>query len=243
MQMTDPNFSTSSAPRNRNATNGAIWGAIICVIGAALLLDHMGYVAIDRIWRYWPMLLVIGGVQNVIQSGTRAWGIVLLIAGILLQLGTLGVMHFSWGEVWPLLIIAAGGKMIWSSLESRKLRASPADGTATMNASAIFGGVERRFSTNDFRGGSINAIFGGAELDFVAADIQGDQAILEINAIFGGVEIRVPTNWTVENRGQAIFGGYSEATRTVDSSTDPNIRRKVLVITGTTLFGGVEIKN
>jgi predicted membrane protein len=219
--MSDP----SLKQRTRNPTHGALWGGIICVIGLALLLDHLGYVSFDRVWRYWPILLVV------------------ISAGTLLQLGTLGILRFNWSELWPLLIILVGGKMIWSSLQARKLRSGPTNSdSATMNATAVFGGIERSVSSNDFRGGSVSAFFGGVELDFVGADIQGDEAILEVNATFGGVEIRVPTTWTVENRGQAVFGGYSENTRTVDTA-DSGTRRKVLIITGTLLFGGLEIKN
>jgi predicted membrane protein len=229
--------------RARNPTHGAVWGGIICAIGLALLLDHLGYASFDRVWRYWPMLMVVAGLVNLTQSGSRGLALILISAGILLQLGTLGILRFSWSELWPLLIILAGGKMIWSSLQARKLRSGPANSdSATMNATAVFGGIERSVSSNDFRGGSVSAFFGGVELDFVGADIQGDEAVLEVNATFGGVEIRVPTTWTVENRGQAVFGGYSENTRTVDAG-DPGARRKVLVITGTLLFGGLEIKN
>ena len=203
----------------------------------------MGYIWFDRIWRYWPMLLVVAGLMNLGQSGARGLAFALLSAGVLLQLGTLGILRFTWSELWPLLIIVVGGRMIWTSLQARRLRSAPASGdSATMHASAIFGGIERSISTNDFRGGTVNAIFGGVELDFIGADMQGDEAILEVNASFGGVEIRVPTRWTVENRGQAVFGGYSESTRTLDA-VDANARRKVLVITGTLFFGGLEVKN
>ena len=65
-----------------------------------------------------------------------------------------------------------------------------------------------------------------------------------VNAIFGGAEIRVPDTWRVEFRGQTLFGGYSDTTRQTVSG-DPNASsvRKTLIITGTTLFGGVEVKN
>jgi predicted membrane protein len=237
--MSDP----SLKQRTRNPTHGALWGGIICVIGLALLLDHLGYVSFDRVWRYWPILLVVIGLVNLTQSRSRGFALILISAGTLLQLGTLGILRFNWSELWPLLIILVGGKMIWSSLQAQKLRSGPTNSdSATMNATAVFGGIERSVSSNDFRGGSVSAFFGGVELDFVGADIQGDEAILEVNATFGGVEIRVPTTWTVENRGQAVFGGYSENTRTVDTA-DSGTRRKVLIITGTLLFGGLEIKN
>jgi len=108
---------------------------------------------------------------------------------------------------------------------------------------AVFGGIERRVTSQDFQGGHINAIFGGVEIDLTDANMQAEEATLEINAIFGGVEIRVPETWQVAFRGTPIFGGIADKTR-VGRTTDPSDRRrKVLVLTGTVIFGGVEIKN
>jgi predicted membrane protein len=230
--------------RDCGTSSGLIWGAVICAIGAVLLLDHLGVVSADRLWRFWPTVLVIVGAVSLAQAGNRVWGICLVVVGLLLQLDALQIIHFRRADLWPLAIIAAGLMMIWGSIESRRIRAATAGGNPnTTNISAVFGGIERRVSARDFRGGTVSAVFGGAELDFRDADMEGDQVVLEVNAVFGGAEIRVPENWRVEVRGQTFFGGYSDKTR--DSAT-PNLstqKRKTLVLTGTTLFGGVEVKN
>jgi Domain of unknown function (DUF5668) len=50
-------------PRRReHGSHGIIVGAIVCAIGIVLLLDHMGVVSADRLWRLWPALLIIAGV-------------------------------------------------------------------------------------------------------------------------------------------------------------------------------------
>jgi predicted membrane protein len=225
-------------------SHGLIWGAVICGIGVLLLLDHMGVVSVEHFWRFWPILLVVAGAMSLSQPGKRAWGMFLIVGGLLLQLDALEVIRFHWADLWPIAVIGAGLMLIWGSLESRRVRVASvgSDSTGT-NISAIFGGIERRISARDFRGGTISAVFGGAELDFRDADMEGDQVVLEVNAVFGGAEIRVPENWRVEVRGQTLFGGYSDKTR--DSATaDINApKRKTLVLTGTTLFGGVEVKN
>jgi hypothetical protein len=41
---------------------GLLWGAIIVLVGVALLLDHMGISGFDRIYRFWPMILVVFGI-------------------------------------------------------------------------------------------------------------------------------------------------------------------------------------
>jgi predicted membrane protein len=98
-------------------------------------------------------------------------------------------------------------------------------------------------TTQDFQGGQITAVFGGVEIDLTDANMQADEATLDINAIFGGIEIRLPETWQVAFRGTPIFGGISDKTR-IRRSTDPSDpRRKVLILSGAVIFGGVEIKN
>ncbi len=226
--------------------HGIIWGAAICAVGVVLLLDHMGIISADRLWRFWPLLLIFAGVVNVAgQPGRRVWGVLLIGAGTLFQLDSLGILRFRWADLWPLAIIAAGLMMIWGSIESRRMRSASALGDApnSMNSTAVFGGVERRVTVRDFSGGRVSAVFGGIELDFRDADIAGDQAVLEVNAIFGGAEIRVPENWKVEQRGQTLFGGYTDSTRLSSTTNANGPSQKTLLITGTTLFGGVEVTN
>ena len=225
---------------------GLVWGVILTVFGIALLLDHMGIISFDRLWRFWPLLLVFAGFVNVRSHERRFWGIVLLFAGIILQLNELGFSRIGWGELWPVLLIAAGLMLMWNALDARKRRGenppSSSDPRTTLNEAVVFGGLERRMTSQDFQGGDVTAIFGGVELDLTEANIQGNQATLAITAIFGGVEVRVPSSWQVAYRGSPIFGGVEDKTRTprMDAAgSNP----KTLVITGAVIFGGLEIKN
>jgi predicted membrane protein len=241
-------FRREAQRRHGHGRHGIFFGALICAVGVILLLDHLGYVSADHLWRFWPLIIVIVGVANLTDATQRAWGLLLVVVGGLFLLSSLDIIRLHWGDIWPIAIIAAGALMIWNSVYSRRVRVASdtttgADSGNTMNAAAVFGAVERRVTAHDFAGGTVSAIFGGVELDFRNADIQGDQAVLEINAIFGGAELRVPENWRVELRGQTIFGGYSDTTRDAVAPGAEPTKRKLLILTGSTIFGGVEIKN
>jgi predicted membrane protein len=237
---------------SRNPHWGVISGGILALVGLLILLDNMGVHAVSNIYRFWPVILILIGLWNLTSQSGRVFGIVMIILGVLFQLDSLGVAHFSWGEIWPLAIIGAGLLVMWSSLQARRvskvvtdvLGGKPqTDPRTTLNEVAIFGGIERRITSQDFQGGYIQAVFGGVELDLRDANMIKDEANLEINAVFGGVELRVPDTWQVVSRGQAFFGGFVDNTRNYRSENPANPGKKSLFLTGSAVFGGVEIKN
>lgn len=236
-----------------------LWGGIIAVVGVALLLDNLNIISAWQVFRFWPLILIAAGIINIVTRSGRIFGIILVATGVLFQLDRLGFLRFSWSELIAIAMIGVGVLIMWSSIESRTIAArvaaqgdNPAEPANAgvdqaalrnvLNEVAVFGGVERRITTRDFRGGSVNAVFGGVELDLGRADMQQPEVELEINAIFGGVELRVPDTWQVVSRGQAIFGGYDDKTdhSDVDATGNP---KKLLILTGSAIFAGVEIKN
>ena len=223
---------------------GMVLGAAICVVGLILLLDHMGFIQAGNLWRFWPLLLVVAGVVNLTESGKQVWGALLITVGVLFQCDNLGIIHFRIADLWPVAIIAAGAMMIWGSFKARRFKANIAGGVNAMNATSVFGGVERRVGVKDFKYGSVSAVFGGVELDFRDAEMEGEEAVMDINVIFGGVEVRVPDHWRVEARNQTLFGGYTDTTRGTGNAPGGTVTgNKTLVITGQVLFGGIEVKN
>jgi predicted membrane protein len=232
---------------------GFAWGLIIVLVGLALLLHHMGVIPFDPVARFWPLLLVVFGVMNLLTRSGRFFGFLLILAGAFLQLNKLGITHLSFADLWPVALIAIGLLLMWGSLETsgffrakakalhdfREQVAGATGSSPTMlNAVAVFGGCERRVATQNFQGGRATAFFGGIELDFRDAEMDAE-AILEINCVFGGVEIRVPESWHVHSRSLPVFGGYEDKTR---RPTNPG-KTKTLIVTGMVVFGGIEIKN
>jgi predicted membrane protein len=225
---------------------GLIPGAIILAVGIIFLLDSLGYVRARHFLQFWPMILIFVGGAKIARRDSRIWGALVLLFGIFLQLSELGIGHFSWGQFWPLLLIAGGAMAMWSAIQARRLMPTASSDTIdprdTLEESAIFGGIEKRLNSREFRGGRLQAIFGGIELDLRDADMLGNEAVIHANAIFGGIEMRVPETWYVATRGQGVFGGFSDSTR-FSPPADPEKPKKTLIVLGTSLFGGVEIRN
>jgi predicted membrane protein len=233
-------------PLRGRGRGGVATGAIFILIGLAFLLDQLGIISIGSLWRFWPMLVILTGLLNFI-SQRRAWGALVMFAGVVLQLNQLGITHFGWAALWPMMLIAFGLFVMWGSFQGSSKPGVSTSGTGdprtTLNEAVVFGGLERRMTSQDFQGGDITAIFGGVELDLTEASMQANEATLAITAIFGGVEVRVPPAWQVAFRGAPIFGGVEDKTRTARVDDTASSSLKTLVITGAVIFGGLEIKN
>ena len=141
----------------------------------------------------------------------------------------------SWGPIIAIIIVAL---IVFLTVNERHNGDDRQTMTSesTFNSTAFLGGVERRNSSSAFRGGKASAVMGGVDLDFRDSIMEGDEAKIEVSAIMGGVDIRVPRTWNVINRVVPILGG-------VDDHTSPRDAKKRLIIEGTVLMGGLEIKN
>ena len=214
----------------QHRSSGVVWIAI----GTLILLVNLGVVS-HQVWHYWPVLLVLLGMSIVWRaiagprwhpSGRRSpWA-----AGVVTDVGEPPTS----GAAPP----AGPADPGQSASAASASAATGSDAASTVSAFAILGGVRRRCVSQDFRGGDLNAIMGGCELDLTQASISGGDAVIDAFAMWGGIDIRVPQDWTVVVEGTPILGAFVD--KTVHAAAPV---RKVLVIRGAAIMGGVEIKN
>jgi len=151
------------------------------------------------------------------------------MALLLKNLGT--ITGDVWNYIWPLIVIIIGLRVIFGHKRGSSNKESGGDA----NAFVAFSGVDKRV-TGKFTGGSVNAIFGGAKIDLRDADIQAG-ADLNVMAAFGGVDVLLPKSVKPDINIMPLFGGASNKTHPDEGAT------KKIKISGTALFGGVEVKN
>ena len=113
-------------------------------------------------------------------------------------------------------------------------------GQGVLREDAIFSGGKRKVVSPDFKGGEVSCIFGGFDIDLRRAGMAGDSAVLVVNAVFGGCDIKVPESWDVVMEISAIFGGCDDKTLHPDPSL-PGVKR--LILRGSAVFGGIDVKN
>jgi len=222
---------------------GIIPALAVIAVGVLFLLNNLNVFFLHDIWRFWPVALLAVGLAKLVDSqsdGDRTGGVVLVIVGAIFLARNLGILYLTWNDVWPLILIGAGVLMLWNRLYTPPRPVSGGSPEGVINAHAVFGGVERKVTSDDFRGGHVSAMFGGIDLNLRKAGMRGESAIVDISVVFGGVEIKVPLNWIVVLEGSSLFGGFSDKSAQPAADT-PGVKR--LFVRGSAVFGGVDIKN
>ena len=222
-----------------------VFGMIIAILGVLFTLENFGLADVGSLWKFWPLALVaIGGAHLSQAWRTRPFGGLLLVGlGVFFLLRNFHVIHVSLSSFLPLLLVVVGLRIAFGAMGGRRAawdRAGEAGaGDAWLRGFVAFGGLERRITSTQFQGGDIGAFCGGWEVDLSKAKLAGKEARLDVFAWWGGGEIRVPEEWNVSVQVLPILGGTGDKTR----HPAPGTEAGTLVVTGTVVMGGVEIKN
>ena len=215
-------------------------GLIVIAVGVLMTLDNLQVVDAARYLRFWPAALILLGLVKIWHSregmGGSFGGFIFVVIGAWLLLEQTALVHISFWDMWPALLVAFGIFLVWQGMASPRRR-SPGVSNDTISAMAVLGGVSRGNNSAAFRGGELTAVMGGCELDLRHAAIDGE-ALVDVFALWGGIEIRVPEDWTVESRITPILGGVDDQTRPPKAAS-----RHRLVLRGFVVMAGVEIKN
>ncbi len=234
---------------SNDSSGRLIAGLLVIAIGLILLARKMGFYFPDWLVS-WPMVLIaigiIIGAKNAFRPG--GWIAAVTIGGIFLIDRFLPDLNLR-PYIWPVILIIIGAIIIISpnrhrrGLHSRMKSRVGDSGTISsdelLDTTSVFGGVKKNVISKNFKGGEVTCIFGGAEINLSQADIQG-KAFLEVNQLFGGTKLIIPANWQVQSESTAILGSVEDTRVGYRDLVDPD---KILVLEGTSIFGGISIKS
>jgi len=242
--------------------NGHRWvGAFIIIVGIAALLKAMILPIPGWIFS-WPMILIAVGVFIGLRHNFRhpTWFILVVLGGIFLMQNNFPDF-VERRYVWPLGLILLGIFFFFRPKSRWQRDCGPgfppnnsnipggtpgapgetADNFSSaelIDSTSIFGGIKKNVLSKNFKGGDVVNILGGSEINLSQADIQGT-AKLEVTQFFGGTKIIIPADWEVHPEMTAIFGSVEDKRNMIN----PPSGNKVLIIEGTSIFGGIEIKS
>lgn len=232
---------------------GSVWtGIFIVLIGVAALLRNSVPGIPDWVFSWPSFLFALGLFVGVRHSFTGvAWFVLMVVGGVFLLERVspeLHMRHF----LWPMALILVG--MFFIVRPSRRYRHNTEKKTPDITAgpsetwsdedfvesTSIFGGAKKNIISKKFKGGDLVNIFGGTDLDLTQADFTGT-AIIELTTIFGGTKLIIPSNWAIQSDAVIIFGGLEDKRKMqAPNNEHPD---KILVLKGTVIFGGIDIKS
>ncbi len=100
-----------------------VWGLLLIVVGGAVLLDRLDVFDAGAFWHYWPLLLVVVGINQTIgypsarEFGTGLW---LVFIGLWLFAVMQNAFGLTWGNSWPLFLLAWGVKLVLDPFIARR---------------------------------------------------------------------------------------------------------------------------
>jgi len=211
-------------------------GIVLVVIGLAFLLRNLHLLPLPHVFFSWKALLIVIGIIG-ISLGKKEGFIPLIIgAGFILIYDILGLYYFGFSDLWPLVLVLVGIALL---MRHRGGNRSSSTITSDLDEVAIFSGLEKQVTNQDFKGGKATALFSGLDIDLRSANLSADTNVIDLMTIFGGIEFRIPPDWTVNvSELTVIFGAFEDKRAVNPKPSDPS---KVLNIKGLILFGGGEI--
>ncbi|HML18042.1 MAG TPA: DUF5668 domain-containing protein [Bryobacteraceae bacterium] len=262
----------SEGGRHHSGSGGLIIGVILAGIGIILLLQNLGILYVDDLWKYWPVILIVVGMSRVATAcatGGRIWGAALAVVGAIFLLDNFDIIHGNvWNYLWPVVLIAIGVGMLVRGIDrgSRWDWWNPPPPTDSTGAGGKAGGGSAAAGSSS-SGGSLQntlnewAFFGGVRRRIDAQDFEGGDVL----AIFGGIRIDMERAGTkkeeVRIEANAMFGGIDfrvpdtwavtvRGTGIFGGYEDKTIEPRPsegkpphLIISGVAMFGGVTVKN
>ena len=224
------------------------FGLIVILAGIFLLAFNFGILSWDirHIIFSWQMLLIAIGFISIMGGSNRTPGLILVLIGGFFLIPEIFLFHINFVKIfWPGLLIFIGLLILFRRGFSNYPFRHPSHANdftlddAYLNETSIFAGSKHKVMSQQFKGGRIAVIFGGSEVDLTNAKLAEGRNELNIECMFGGVTLIVPADWKVIMNVSSILGGFTDKRTFLKEPADPS---RILVVRGTAIFGGGEIK-
>ena len=221
--------------------SSVLWGIVLIAAGVVLALNVFNITDIDIFFDgWWTLFIIVPCAIGLFTEREKTDNIIGIAIGVFLLLCCQDILSFSmfWKLLVPAIIVIVGLKMVLTGLFGNKaneiMKKLRLEGKEPKSGCATFSGCDMNYDGEVFEGAELTAVFGGVKCDLRNAIIEKDCAI-QVSAIFGGIDIFVPAGVNVKVSSNSIFGGMSNKTAVHQNAP-------TIYVSGTCMFGGVEIK-
>jgi cell wall-active antibiotic response 4TMS protein YvqF len=252
-----------------NQGNSRIWtGIILLIIGGFILARNAGVPLPEWIFNWGTLLMLLGFYIGMRHRFHGIGWLVMFVIGAYFSIENGFPSIVIQKYTWPLLIIFIGLIFIlrparnkdhykkyyrhfddldyWKQKKTKweeqyqEYKKDNVNEDDYIDVTNIFSGIKKNVLSKNFKGGDAVSILGGTEINLSQADITG-RVVLELTQVLGGTKLIVPPHWDVRAEELiSIFGGVEDK-RPQDSSAIDHT--KVLILKGTSVFGGIEIRS
>lgn len=148
-----------------------------------------------------------------------------IFAIILIVIGVRLVMGRSLHDMWP-----------WHGHHYHHDSDKMGSGEDRIDEVAVFSPLNKRYTTEHFKGGKIVMVFSGAEIDLTQAKTDATDIDLEVSSVFSSVEITIPRDWKVISAVKVFAGNVD--THQAQGGDGP----VTLTLRGDATFGQIEVR-
>ena len=216
-----------------------LFGTFLILFGLGVFVDQthlsaLGLSSATIMSLFWLVLGILLFIKRHVF-----WGMVFSAIGLLGFIS--GFFNINTGALFLPVIFVAIGLSVLFRRPDKWVATRMEESTSNedfLKCTVAFGACEKMIISKNFQGGKIESAFGGFKIDLINAKIAKEGAVLDINAAFGGGEIIVPKDMRVISEGSGVMGGWNNNYESSAAKDDP-----ALLIKGSAVFGGVEIKN
>jgi predicted membrane protein len=217
-----------------NCRGDYIIGTSLIAVSVLMMLNKLGIIHF-RLREFWPILIIIAGLLIIFRENNRnetQTDNSQIKSPDNLNAVASSSNPFSFNTN---TVTSKSTNPINSTTQSNP--GSTLNSDSKIDLISFMGGNVATINSQDFQGGQATAFMGGVEIDLRNANIQS-QAVLNVFAMFGGISIVLPLDWTLVNNTSAFLGGVD-----YKQSSGVNDSKKCLIVQGTVMLGGIEIKH
>lgn len=244
--------------KNRHNLGHNTFAFGLIFFGVIILLDRAGIIESFSFMDLWPIILVIIGINTFskVRNGASHYfiGLAFVLSGGVLLLRNFELIPYfriSWQIIWPVWLIFIGLKIFINNRDNsnsdnendgngENINRSKGDDEDYIDQTAFLSGTDFRYSSKTLKGGNLSAVMGGCKVILTDADMANDKLTLNVFAFWGGIEIYIPKNWKLNVKGIPIMGAIEHKIISEENGVRKN---KTLIIKGTVIMAGVEIKS
>ena len=100
-----------------------MWGLVLIAVGVIFLLDRADLLDATTIWHYWPLLLVVAGINQTIgYPSAREFksGLWTVFVGLWLFAAQEQLFGLTYANSWPLFLLMAGLQLVLAPFVNRR---------------------------------------------------------------------------------------------------------------------------